>query len=318
MTLLASYSVDAGVMDIFGALLHGATLCPLVTSQGGFAEVGSHLLMRRISVFHSTPTVYRYFVETLGPGDRLDQVRLVIMGGEAVVRRDLDAFNRHFAPGCRFVNWLGSTESSLTLQYVMEHGYQQRRAKVPVGFPVVDTDVVLLDHRGRETPLMGELAVKSEHVAIGYWRQPEASARTFLPGERPGQRTYRSGDLARRLADGGFELIGRRDFQVKVRGFRVELGEVEAALGAHEQVARCAVIAAPDDSGGLYLKAFYVGTDSPSSLSGETLHRFLSERLPAYMIPSAFLPLKELPLTASGKIDRPRLGADAAGAAALG
>lgn len=318
MTLLASYSVDAGVMDIYGALLHGATLCPLVTSQGGFAEVGPHLLRRRISVFHATPTVFRYFVETLGTGDRLDHVRLVIMGGESVVRRDLDAFNRHFAHGCRFVNWLGSTESSLTLQYVMEHGCEQRRAKVPVGFPVANAEVVLLDHRGRETPLMGELAVKSEHVAIGYWRRPEASARTFLPGERHGQRIYRSGDLARRLADGSFELIGRRDFQVKVRGFRVELGDVEAALGAHEQIARCAVIAAPDDAGGLYLKAFYVGRDSASPLSGETLHRFLSERLPAYMIPSTFLPLKELPLTASGKIDRPRLGADAAGAAARG
>ena len=309
LTLLASYSVDAAVMDIYGALLNGATLCPLPTAHGGFAELTPHLVRQRITIFHSTPTVFRYLMETLGDRNRLQDLRLVIMGGEAVLRSDFEAFNQHFKPGCCFVNWLGSTESSLTLQYVLHHGDNLRRSTVPIGYPVIATDVVLLNRHGKEGAIYGELAVRSEHVAIEYWHQPEASAEVFTAGAPLGRRTYRSGDMVRRLADGSFEYLGRRDFQVKIRGYRVELGEVEVALGTHDQIARCAVVAAEDDSRTVSLKAFYEVSEGASAPNGELLHRFLASHLPSYMVPSVFLPLKRLPLTASGKIDRSRLAA---------
>ncbi len=307
LSLVAPYNVDAAVMDVFGSLLHGATLCPLKVTHGGLAELSSQVHDKRISVFHSTPTLYRHFMASLGEHERLASVRLVIMGGESVSRKDLESFNAHFMPECRFVNWFGSSESSLTLQCVLPHGSQVRRQLVPAGYPVADTEVVLIDRHGREAPILGELAVRSRHIALKYWMKPEATARTFAEQGTGEPRLYRSGDLLRRLPDGSYEFIGRQDFQVKVRGFRVELEEVEAALRTHESIQACAVVPAPDAEGTVQLKALYVAAPDSEAVAPEALHRYLAVRLPAYMIPSAFLPLERLPLTATGKIDRVRL-----------
>jgi hypothetical protein len=175
---------------------------------------------------------------------------------------------------------------------------------VPVGRPVEGTEVVLLDGDGQPTEILGEIGIRSPHVALGYWNQPELTARAFRSGERG--REYRSGDLARRLGDGTLEFAGRRDDQVKVRGAGVLPAEVEQVLASHPDVAEAAVVARRDGSGETVLLAFVVTRDArpadPAKLRG-----FLHAHLPGHMVPSAIVGLPALPLTGSGKIDRAAL-----------
>lgn len=317
LTLLSSYSFDAAVMDIFGALLSGATLHPLNLKAEGLEGLAESLASQPITVYHSTPTVFRHFCATLDPRARLERLRLVVLGGEAVFSRDLALFKQHFGPGCLFVNGLGPTESTIALQHFMDHHTELTRNAVPVGFPVDETEVRLLDEHGQPAELYGEIAIRSPHVALGYWRRPELTERVFLPDpEGGGRRVYRTGDMGRRLADGSLEFVGRGDAQVKIRGYRIETGEVEARLLEHPHVTAAAVVvrgARDGDQGSLV--AFFVSSQPEPPTAGE-LRRFLARKLPDYMVPAQFFPLQALPLTLTGKVDRQALP-DPAGSLAL-
>ena len=301
LTLLSSYCFDAAVMDIYGALLNGATLCPIDIREDGLAD--QRLIDEEITVYHSTPTVYRHFVNTLNGNPDFPRVRLIVLGGEEVKRTDVELYQKHFSDDCIFVNGLGPTEATVSLQNFIDKQTEGAGETVPVGFPVADTELLLLNEAGQPSEIFGEIAIKSAHVALGYWRNAEATAAAFSAnGNGPAIRIYRTGDMGRRLADGSIKFEGRKDFQIKIRGFRVELGEIESALAQHAHVRESVVVAKENGTGDKRLIAYVVPREQ-ASINGE-LREFLKQKLPQYMVPNSFVVLDSLPLTASGKVDR--------------
>ncbi|HYR06818.1 MAG TPA: amino acid adenylation domain-containing protein, partial [Longimicrobium sp.] len=314
LTLLASYATDAAVMDLFGALLNGAALHLFDVRRRGVEPLAEWLRSRRITLYHSTPTLFRALLPGGGPpGDRFPSVRLVVLGGEAVVRSDWERFREHFAPGCVLVNGLGPTESTLALQCFMDHCTEPPGHAVPAGHAVEGAEVLLLDDHGEPAELYarGEIVVRGPHVALGYWGRPGLTAAAFVPdaGGR-GARMYRTGDLGRRLPDGAVEFLGRRDHQVKIRGYRVEPDEVAAALRRHPGVREAAVVPRPSGAGGAAVLVAYFVAEEPRA--PEALRAHLAALLPDPMVPAAYVPLAALPLTSSGKLDRGALPAPTA------
>ena len=296
LTLLSHYGFDAAVMDIFGALLSGACLYPLDLRDEDYTgetldRIGEH----RMTLLHSTPTVFRHLMRNKVCRHDLTCVRAVVLGGEEALATDFASFRRQFAPPTLFVNGLGPSESTLALQFFAEHGTRLPGNVVPVGSPVAGCEVVLLDEEGNEAGISGELAIRSKHVSAGYWNQPDLTSKRFIPQD-DGRVLYRTGDRGRYLPDGRLVFIGRIDDQVKVRGHRIEPGEVEAAVisaGAE----RCAVVLVEDR-----LVAYVVG-----ELEVATLRTKLQDALPDYMVPSAYVFIDELPLTPNGKLDKKAL-----------
>ncbi len=313
LSLFSGYGFDAAVMDIYAALLTGATLCPIGLRGDAAADLPSAVLRRGVTVFHSTPTVYRHLAAQLDPAHDLSRIRAVVLGGEAVVPADLDAFRQHFAPDALFVNGMGPTECTVALQYYADARTPAGSA-VPVGFAVEEIDVQLLNAAGEPvaTYATGEITVRGAHVALGYWRRPELTRAAFLPDPEGGaRRIYRTGDFGRLLPDGAIAFAGRRDGQVKVRGFRVETGEVESVLRRHADVAECAVVPVAD-AGETRLVAYVVG-----AADAEALRAWVRGALPEHMVPAAFVSIPSLPLTPNGKLDRRALpAADVTAAAA--
>ena len=310
LTLFSSYSFDAAVMDIFGALLNGATLYPYsIKEEGSLKKLSNWLVDEEITIFHSIPTVYRYFLDTLTGNEQFTKIRLVVMGGEAVVKRDVELYKKHFSDDCIFINGLGPTESTVTLQYFIGKQTEIACNSVPVGYPVDDTTVLLLNSRGEEASVyeIGEIVYKSEHLALGYWNLPEKTSEVFVTDPISGEgRTYRSGDLGRMLTDGSIEFLGRNDFQVKVRGYRIELGEIEAVMDKMEGIKKSAAATFKSEDGESYIAAFYTVRDG-ACLDEDQVKASIQKELPGYMVPSRIIKLDRLPYTPSGKLNRKAL-----------
>ncbi|HEX2079055.1 MAG TPA: amino acid adenylation domain-containing protein, partial [Longimicrobium sp.] len=257
-------------------------------------------------VFHSTPTVYRHLAAQLADGHDLSRIRIVVLGGEETVPADVETFRRRFSPEALFVNGMGPTECTVALQHFVDQRMPVARGPVPVGYPVDGVEARLLNAAGEpvETYATGEITLRSAHVALGYWRRPEQTAAAFLPDPDGGEkRIYRTGDFGRMLPDGSIAFAGRRDGQVKIRGVRIETGEVESVIRAHPQVSECAVVAR-EDGGEKRLVAYVVGDADAAALRAH-----VRAHLPESMTPSAFVSIERLPLTPNGKLDRRALPA---------
>jgi tyrocidine synthetase-3 len=307
LSLFSSYSFDAAKMDIYGSLLNGAALYPYdIKEESNLAQLPQWLEDEGITIYHSIPTVYRYFIVMLKPGQQIPSLRFIVLGGEAVYKKDIEAYREFFSDSCLFINGLGPTESTVTLQYFIDKQTQLTREAVAVGFPVGETSVYLLDENNEEARVfgVGEIVYKSDYLALGYLNKPGQTHEMFVTDPVTGQgRVYRTGDLGRRLPDGNIEYAGRKDLQVKVRGYRIEPGEVEAALDRMEGVEKSVVICKQDENNENYLAAYYI-PEGPTKLDEPQLARSLSAVLPDYMVPALFFSLDEFPLTATGKIDR--------------
>ncbi len=307
LTLFSSYTFDAAVMAIWGALLNGASLRPFDWREEAAAGAAEWMRREGITLYHSTPTVFRHLVGGPADGEGFPAVRAVVLGGEEAQRRDWETFRRRFPAGATLVNGLGPTESTVTLQAFFDHDAAPRGATLPVGLPVRDTEVLLVNAAGEQPAVYGagEIVVRGPHLALGYWGLPAPTADAFVPDPAGGPlRAYRTGDLGRRLPDGGLEFLGRRDFQVKVRGVRVEPGEVEAALRAHPAV-RDVVVAPRVDAAGERRLAAWLVPAAPGGLPGSAeLRAWARDRIPEHMVPSAFVAVDALPLTSTGKTDR--------------
>jgi amino acid adenylation domain-containing protein len=307
VTLIPSLSFDAAVMDIFGALLNGACLYPISLKEEVTTRLADWLARHQLTIYHSTPTVFRHLVSELPGKQDLTKIRLIILGGEEVHKSDFDLYKKHFSAESLFVNLAGQTESSVNLMYFLNQQTVLTRAAVPIGYPVKDTEVLLLDQDGKPTEIYGEIGIRSAHVAPGYWRNPELTRAAFLIDESKGnRRIYRTGDMGRLLPDGRIEFLGRKDFQVKIRGIRIELGEIEAVLMQHSAVREAVVMAREATSGGKQLVAYVLPKPKQPTTATE-LRSFLKTKLPDYMVPSAFVCLDALPLTPNGKVDRKAL-----------
>ncbi|UCH95246.1 MAG: amino acid adenylation domain-containing protein, partial [Candidatus Aminicenantes bacterium] len=314
LTLFSSYGFDAAKMDIFGALLNGAALYPFdVKQEGSLYQLPGWLQKEKITIYHSIPTVYRYFTDLLSTGmetgGAFPHLRFIVLGGEAVYKKDVETYKKYFFDECLFINGLGPTESTVTLQYFINKEWDLATEAVPVGYPVEDTEVFLLDERDQETVVnaVGEIIYKSDYLALGYLKKPGKTNAVFGVDPRTGNgRIYRSGDLGRRLDDGSIEYAGRKDFQVKIRGYRVEPGEIESKLDRIAGIKKSVVVCRQESAGENSLIAYYQ-TSERSEINENQLVRQLKESLPDYMIPGAFFRLQEFPLTVTGKIDRKTL-----------
>ncbi|HLP57231.1 MAG TPA: amino acid adenylation domain-containing protein [Candidatus Deferrimicrobium sp.] len=314
LTLFSSYCFDAAQMDIFGALLNGAVLYPCdVRRESTLAHLPHWLQQEKITIYHSIPTLYRYFTGQLAAQgktqDAFPRLRLVVLGGEAVYKSDIEKYKNHFSQRCIFINGLGPTESTVTLQFFINRETEITGEAAAVGFPVPETTVYLLDQGRRETVVnaIGELVYKSDYLALGYLNNPEKTHDVFIPDPitREG-RVYCSGDLGRRREDGNIEYAGRKDFQVKIMGYRVELAEIESCFLKHDAVREVAVIAGtgPGENDSHYLCAYIVPHAPLAPFEPQEFRQHLLKTLPAYMMPSYYIKLDSLPHTASGKIDR--------------
>lgn len=304
LSLLPSLSVDAALMDVFGALCSGASLHLRDLRHHDIDTLPAWLESRQISIYHSTPTIFRALVAALGGRTQLAEVRLVVLGGEAAYDSDFAGFERYFGAHAVLVNGLGPTESTIALQGFFRAGDQVEPGSLPVGEPVVGMEVLLLDHNGRQAVDCGELVLRSQALALGYWNAPELTCAAFLPDPAdPSRRLYLTGDMARRLPDGRLVHYGRKDNQIKLRGHRIEPGDVETAIQRAAAVRAVAVIKAPLASGTDVLVAAIV--EQPGCpLDAAGLRERLREALPAYMVPGVILVRDRIPLTVSGKINR--------------
>ena len=304
---------DASIPDLFGTLLAGATLLPWALSDArSLGALTSLFETRRITVWHTVPTVLRRWLTSL-PANRSDTgentpagdrqpvtcagLRWLILGGEAVVEGDLERA-RHHLPRASLGIVYGQSESTLGALWCEEPG--SRRRPITLGHPLPGSQLLLVDDEGLEVGELGngEVVVASPHVALGYWRDDELTRTRFVEDPEHGRLLF-TGDLGRLTAEGEIVFVGRRDHQVKIRGTRVEPAEVESALVRHPAVETAVVVARRGADHELALHAFWVGAAPTPALGA-----FLRRRLPEAMIPSFFHRLDELPVLANGKIDR--------------
>ncbi|HVR09846.1 MAG TPA: amino acid adenylation domain-containing protein, partial [Thermoanaerobaculia bacterium] len=305
----SSVAWDVAIHELWPALIQGGRA---VLHAGGAitpADLAAAIRDHGVSRLWVTTSLFNAIVD--GDPRVFAGVRELLVGGEALspahVRRAREAL-----PEVRIVNGYGPAECTCFSNcYPIPASLPATPAAIPIGRPIGDRRVHLLDRALRPVPLgvTGELSIGGPGVARGYLRRPELTAEKFIPdpwSEQPGGRLYRTGDLARWLVDGTVDYLGRLDHQVKIRGYRIELGEIEARLGEHPAVAECAVVARAAASGDRFLAAYVVASRG-RGVEAAALRDHLRALLPDYMVPQAFVPLAALPLSANGKLDRARL-----------
>ncbi|MEV5820363.1 amino acid adenylation domain-containing protein [Micromonospora haikouensis] len=298
LSLLASFSFDAAIPDLYPALLTGAAVVPVDLRRHGLAHAVDQLGKHRVTVYHSTPTVYRFLLDALGDR-RLDSVRAVLLGGEQATHADAARGRDRFAPGCVLVNGYGATEMTFAARYALPLADADPAATgpLPIGAALPGYHVDLAGDRAEthdraDTNATGEIVVRGRHVAPGYLDRADDR----FSRDADGVWSYRTGDLGARLPGGDLVCLGRLDRQVKVRGFRVELTEIEAVLAAEPGVGAVRAIA----RGGELLA--YARPAGPG-LDPAALRAALARRLPDYALPRAVVVVDEFPLTVTGKID---------------
>jgi amino acid adenylation domain-containing protein/non-ribosomal peptide synthase protein (TIGR01720 family) len=312
----ASYSFDASAEEIYPALITGATLvhCP-PAAQSAHAAFIAFCRAEAITVLDLPTAFWHELAAALTPDDwaQLPHLRLVIIGGEQAQREPLRAWHERTGGRIRLVNTYGPTETTIVATSCdLSRPPAANDDNVPIGRPIPHARAYVLSAAREPVPagVRGELYIGGAGLARGYLNGPDLTAERFSPdpfATVPGARLYQTGDLARFRADGQIEFLGRADDQVKVRGYRIELGEIEAALRQHARVA-AAVVGAHTEGRQTRLIAYVVPRGDAQPTTRE-LREFLAARLPAHMLPAAFVTLAELPLTPSGKLDRRALPA---------
>nr|CAA06323.1 LchAA protein [Bacillus licheniformis]CAA71582.1 first subunit of lichenysin synthetase [Bacillus licheniformis] len=300
---ISNYVFDAFMFDVFGSLLNGAKL--VIAPKDTILDMSrlAHVLEKeKVTVLMITTALFNLLTD-MRP-DSLKGLRRVLFGGERAsvdhVRRALNTVGKG-----RLLHMYGPSESTVFTTYYPVNEVPDDAQAIPIGKPVSNTEVLILDSFGNVQPagVAGELCVGGDGLVRGYFNRPELTAEKFT--EHPfktGEKIYRTGDMARWLADDGcLEFIGRIDHQVKIRGQRIELGEIEHHLLTHEMVQEAAVLAVDTGKRDQMICAYFT---ADQELSSEELRRYAAEGLPGYMIPSVFMQLQELPLTGNGKVDR--------------
>ena len=304
---LSSLSFDLSVWDIFGTLAEGATVVlpgPMEAADPShWAELAAE---EGITVWNSVPALLHLYTEYLRerPEAPRGSLRVAMLSGDWIPTRLPDRA-RELWPTITLISMGGATEASIwSIWHDIGHVPQDARS-IPYGRPMDAQEFHVLDDAMLPCPTFvpGELYIGGIGVALGYWADPERTAARFLINPHTGARLYRTGDLGRWQPGGEIEFLGRCDAQVKVQGYRIELEEIEAALGDHPEIASALVTARGPRDGERRLVAGIV-TRSGAPLDEAELRSFLQSKLPSYMVPSHFLPLAKLPLSANGKLDR--------------
>ncbi|CAJ9711580.1 non-ribosomal peptide synthetase [Burkholderia pseudomallei] len=299
-----SLNFDLSLEEIVPALSSGATLAPAVELFGAGGSARGHSArptMIHLTAAHWQQLVGEWHRAGARPAAALEGVRLVNVTGDALSPHKLEQWDAIRPAHTRLINTYGPTEITISCSAAYVR-HAPGMSRVSIGRPFANSRMYLLDARGEPVPVgvTGELYIGGDGVARGYLNRPELSAERFVDDPfRPGSRMYKTGDLACRRGDGEIEFVGRNDFQVKVRGFRVELSEVETRLAAVDGVQEIAVLAREDAPGEKRLVAYYTGAAEMAAL-----RECAARDLPAYMMPAAYVCLPALPLTPNGKLDR--------------
>jgi len=304
IALLFAYTANIASHEIFSALLHGAAICPYRVSELGVGALADWLADAGITVFGLVPALFRQFTRGLEQPLQLPSLRYVKLIGEPVYRRDFEAFRAWFPSTCTLINRLGSSETGTIRWLFADANTEFEGPNVPVGSAVPDNDITLHDEDGERVAPgeIGEIVVQSRYLSPGYWMRPDLTDAVY--DGTGADRRFHTGDMGKMLPGGCLVHLGRRDSQIKIRGFRVEIAEVEAALLRHDSMEDVLVMPREDRRDDRRLVAYYTlrsGADKPTD---SALRHALLAELPEYMVPNAFVHLDAFPLAANGKILR--------------
>lgn len=304
----APIAFDASTFEIWGCLLNGGRL---VVAPGGVEHLGSVLRQNGITTAWLTAGLFHWMVEH--QLNDLCAVPQLLAGGDVLSPNHVMKFLTAAGEQAVLINGYGPTENTTFTCCHPVRKADQFAASVPVGPPIANTRVYVLDPQMNPVPVgvPGELFIGGDGLARCYWEAADLTAEKFVPdpySARPGERLYHSGDRMRWLPNGILEFLGRMDNQIKIRGYRVELGEIESVLNSHPKIHESVVLAAGQASGDKSPVAYF-SIRLPNEVTGEELRQHLRTKLPEYMIPSTFVPIVEFPLTVTGKIDRKALAA---------
>ncbi|MFZ5617781.1 MAG: amino acid adenylation domain-containing protein [Pseudomonadota bacterium] len=299
----APFHFDLSILDLYVSIKHGASIVLIDATTGKQAQAISSLIdARGISIWYSTPSILRMLIDDGGfEQRRFPRLRTVIFAGEVYPPKQLAKLVRAM-PGAALYNLYGPTETNVCTYYRTPSAFDELSDPLPIGYPCSGDRPRVVDADGRIVSAgeAGELLIAGGSVMLGYWNLPERNAEAFVRDAEGDW--YRTGDIVRERSDGAFIFIGRRDRMVKRRGYRVELGEIEAALNKHPNIAEAAVIAAPAANDDIAIRAFiaWAGDGKPSIIE---MKKHCSQNVPLYMVPDQFIFVDVLPKTSTDKID---------------
>jgi amino acid adenylation domain-containing protein len=305
MSLLQSPAFSGSVSSLFCALLNGACAFPIDLRRESMATLADWIREQAVTIYHSVPAIFRSMAFD---NQDFPSVRVVRLEGDQGLKADLERFRLHFPDGSVIVNGLGTTETGLVCQFFMDRDSLLTSETLPVGYPSTGMKVRVLDEAGKELPFghIGEIAVTSRYLAGGYWGRPDLTSAAFqATSAGTGVRTYRTGDLGRVAEDGLLEHLGRLDSRYRFRGQWIVPALIEEALAACSGVDE-AVVVLGGNPGNQRLVA-YLKCEGGRQPGVDELRRELAGRLPSQSVPARFIGVRELPVTANGKIDRSAL-----------
>lgn len=306
MAVTFSSSVNFWFRETLSALCKGATIYPINLPAGGFRELEQTLSRDQITLLALVPSLFRRFVPSLSAPP--PHLRLIKVGGEPVLRSDFELYREKLGKRCIFLNRFGTTETAPVRYHFLDHDSHVSETYVPIGYPVTGSDIRIVDSDGEEAPRgeTGEIVIRSPFLALQYWKRPRITGTTFREDpEDPSERLYFTGDLGLKRPDGCVVHLGRKDNQVQIHGYRVELAEIEMRLRSHPNVAEAAAAARTDNTGETRLTGYVVAHSQAPTISALKAH--VLESLPGYMLPQEWLFLEELPKTPNGKLYRKAL-----------
>lgn len=303
-------SFAAAPSSITAALLNGGVLCIYDVKNAGLHRLGDWIENEGITYIGIVPSFLRRFLEATPDGVTFPKVRTIVCGAEALLKKDVELFRRYFSEDCTFMNVLAATETDVSTYFVIDKDTEIPDQFVPVGFADENVELLVLDDDMQRVGLdePGMLYIGSTRLAPGYWQDPENTAASFVPDPTGGPDTvYKTGDLAKLRADGCLIYLGRGDDRVKVRGYGVDLTEVQKALLEMPGIEEAAVVAKDTDGDDSKLVAYIVVDESAPSFGRGEIRAFLGNHLPPYAIPGMFVKLNALPITERGKVDKKAL-----------
>jgi len=308
---MASFSFDVFGGDWTRALCSGGKLVLVSREQLLDAEELYNIIIKEnIEIAEFVPAVLRNLIDFLDKESLiLESFKILIAGSDIWYVKEYNEFKKFCLPETRLVNSFGLTETAIDSTFFEDRNLNLSEDKlVPIGLPFPNIQILILDEYLNMTPVgvKGELFIGGVSLARGYYKKPHLTAERFIPNlysNIPGDRLYKTGDIARFLPDGNIEFLGRSDYQIKLRGFRIELGEIENAISEFKNIKDSVVVVKDDTNGDKRLIAYFLQKGN-SIIDTIKLREFVSGRTPDYMIPSAFIRMDQFPLTPNGKIDR--------------
>ena len=318
---LLPVTFDGSMRDIFVGLAAGGRVC----IPGGREQIlDAKVLMEwieeeGISLIHCVPTMFRGIVNEEMGKEKFGSLKNILMAGEGMGTKEVERWMEVYGERVKLVNLYGTSETTMAKFAYFVKREDTKRRSIPIGKPITGAKALVVDEDGSPCPpgAVGEIYIKTEYRTLGYYNQPELTREVFVPNplkNDPDEIVYKTGDMGRVLKDGNFEILGRKDQQVKIRGVRVEIGEIENLLRGHEAVKDVAIVDRVDGNGNKYLCAYAVLNEGASR---DQLRDYLSNYLPDFMLPSWIISLQELPRTLSGKVDKRALPAPGKGRAGL-